>query len=176
MKKYIITALSIVIVIIAFWLLNLTGVISLRSWGESLITSTPFLKEYVQTNQAYQELNARLENRVDSYARLQEEFARVEEELIEVRKTLKAREETITTIGEELAELRAERYNQEERLEKLVNIYSQMEPEDAARIFSTLDEGLVTQLLMGLEDEQAARILSALSPEEAAAYSQSIRE
>ncbi|MDI3546973.1 MAG: hypothetical protein PWR10_625 [Halanaerobiales bacterium] len=176
MKKYLIIFLLLVIFAVGVWLLNIFGVISVRAWGEKVITSTPFLKDYVQTEEAFNQL---LEKFKESENRLKEVSTKKEElqqSLAAARRQVDEYTKKVEKLEKELALLKKERLDEQERLDKLVKIYSKMKPEDAARIFSSLDEDMVLDLLINLKEEQAAAILSALPPEDAARYSNALNQ
>ncbi|MCF8008179.1 MAG: hypothetical protein K9K32_00310 [Halanaerobiales bacterium] len=54
MKKYLYTFLIVIILIGSLLLINNLGIVSFREWGENIIKSTPFVKDYVRTDQEYE--------------------------------------------------------------------------------------------------------------------------
>ena len=61
------------------------------------------------------------------------------------------------------------------RIQQLAKVYSAMRATEAARILETLDDALLSKILMSMNDDrQKAKILSALSPEKAAQLSRRI--
>ena len=174
MKKYLIIFLSFVLVIVVIWLLQVYGVISLRSWGEKIITSTPFLKEYVQTNQAYQALDDDRLHLQEEKNRLASENQLMTRELKKLNEQVQSQQAKIEELTQELAIAQEQNRDEQERLDKLVKIYSEMEAADAANIIPSLEEELALTLLQNLKEEKTAAILINISPEEAAEFSRAL--
>jgi flagellar motility protein MotE (MotC chaperone) len=175
MKKFLYLFLILVILVSGIWILNSLNIISLKAWGESVITNTPFLKEYVQTNKAYNELMKELiEVRNDSTAVIQERDI-LNKELQQTKNTVQKQAELIESLEERIKELEADRFSEEERMKKLVKIYGEMAAEEVARIFNSLEDDLAVQILLNLKEEKAAEILSSLPAEKAAHYSRELR-
>ncbi len=175
MKKYLIIFLLIVIFGAGIYLLNTFEVISVRAWGEKAITSTPFLKEYVQTDTAYEDLFAKWQNLQENADRLSTENEELQKLLEERENTVVEQADRIDKLEAEMASLEEEKMSEAERLDKLVRIYSEMDPEEAADIFGALDRDLALTLLKNLKEDQTAAILTNLSSEEAAAFSSDLR-
>ncbi|HHU92552.1 MAG TPA: hypothetical protein GXZ20_05390, partial [Halanaerobiaceae bacterium] len=81
MKKFLIILSIILVLGLGVFLLEYFSVISLKSWGEALIVRTPFLKEYVQTNEAYQLLEERTKSLAEEREALISRNTELEEEL-----------------------------------------------------------------------------------------------
>ena len=174
MKKYLIIFLSFILVIVVIWLLQVYGVISLRSWGEKLITSTPFLKEYVQTNQAYQGLADDRLHLQEEKSRLASENQLMTRELKKLNEQVHLQQAKIEELTQELAIAQEQNRDEQERLDKLVKIYSEMEAADVANIIPALEKELALTLLQNLKEEKTAAILTNISPEEAAEFSRAL--
>ncbi len=175
MKKYLYVFFVLIVFISGIWLLNNFGVVSVQAWGENIITSTPFLKEYVQTNEVYTQVNNELEEIEIDYARLAQESEGIIRDLEEARKTIQQQDEKIEALEANLEQLEEDRYSQEERINRLVKIYGEMDPEEAARILTSLDDELVIQILLKMKEEKTAAILIELPTETAASYSIKLR-
>lgn len=175
MKKYLYIFLILLILVSGIWLLNSFRVISLKTWGENIITKAPFLKEYVQTNHAYNELMQETVEIRKNYTAVVEERDISNKELQQSRNTIQKQAEIIDELDERVKELEADRYSEEERMKKLVKIYGEMAPEEVARIFSSLEDDLAIQILLNLKEDKAAEILTSLPTEKAADYSRELK-
>lgn len=96
------------------------------------------------------------------------ELARVEEEInkqkIEVEKRMKELEEMrsrISSILEERVKI------DEQKADSLMQMYSNMKPPQAAKVFETMDEELAVEILGRMKKKNAAEILNLLKPEKA---------
>lgn len=174
MKKFLVIFLLLIIFFAGVYLLNTLGIISVQAWGENIITSTPFLKEYVQTGDAYNQLFQQWKEREEEFKELISTKEELQQALNTADKKVTEQAKKIEALEQELAILKEKKKNEQERLDKLVKIYSRMKPEKAAEIFTSLDEETILDLLMNLKEEQAAAILAALPPKEAAKYSKKI--
>ena len=175
MKKYLIIFLLLVIIIVAVWLLQLYGVISLRAWGEKIITRTPFLREYVRTNQAYQTLVADCQQWQAENDRLKNDNQRMGKEITRLSEQVSLQQAKIEELEGELAVVKAEQEDNQAKLDKLVKIYTAMEAADAANIILSLDNDLALKLLQNLKEDKTAAILSTISPEQAAEFSRALQ-
>lgn len=176
MKKFLIIFSIILVLGLGVFLLEYFDIISLKSWGEAFIVRTPFLKEYVQTNEAYQALQTRTSLLEEERARLISSNAKLEEELERLNRRLRQQEVDLASLTQELAELREEKKNEEESMRKLVRIYSEMEASDAARIILSLEEDLAIDILLNLKEKETAAILTNLDPETAARFTAILKE
>lgn len=176
MKKFLIILSVLLVLGLGVFLLEYFDIISLKSWGEALIVRTPFLKEYVQTNEAYQALQTRTSLLEEERARLISSNAKLEEELERLNRRLRQQEVDLASLTQELAELREEKKNEEESMRKLVRIYSEMEASDAARIILSLEEDLAIDILLNLKEKETAAILTNLDPETAARFTAILKE
>lgn len=176
MKKFLIIFSIILVLGLGVFLLEYFDIISMKSWGEALIVRTPFLKEYVQTNEAYQALQARTNLLEEERTRLISSNAKLEEELERLNRRLRQQEVDLASLTQELAELREEKKNEEESMRKLVRIYSEMEASDAARIILSLEEDLAIDILLNLKEKETAAILTNLDPETAARFTAILKE
>lgn len=176
MKKFLIIFSIILVLGLGVFLLEYFDIISMKSWGEALIVRIPFLKEYVQTNEAYQALQTRTSLLEEERARLISSNAKLEEELERLNRRLRQQEVDLASLTQELAELREEKKNEEESMRKLVRIYSEMEASDAARIILSLEEDLAIDILLNLKEKETAAILTNLDPETAARFTAILKE
>lgn len=176
MKKFLIIFSIILVLGLGVFLLEYFDIISMKSWGEALIVRIPFLKEYVQTNEAYQALQARTNLLEEERTRLISSNAKLEEELERLNRRLRQQEVDLASLTQELAELREEKKNEEESMRKLVRIYSEMEASDAARIILSLEEDLAIDILLNLKEKETAAILTNLDPETAARFTAILKE
>ena len=174
--KYFIIAIIFFVffTILSFYFMDLFGIISLKALGEEVIINTPFLKEYVATNEQYEEVLGRRQELELLVGELKEENEKLKNDLEQVQENIKQKEEEVDILKEQLKFLEDFRQSREERLDRLVEIYSNMEPEAAAPIFISLEKQISLLLLSNLDEEHAARILTRLPPEKAAELSQEL--
>jgi len=176
MKKFLIILSVLLVLGLGVFLLEYFDIISLKAWGEELIVRTPFLKEYVQTNEAYQKLESRTSLLEEERVRLLNSNTELEEELRRLNRRFRQQEEELAGLIQELTELREEKRSEEERMRKLVKIYSEMEAVDAARIILSLEEDLAIDILLNLKEKETAAILTNLDPETAARFISVLKE
>jgi flagellar motility protein MotE (MotC chaperone) len=171
MKRFLIIFTFLIIITGIFWLLNYYGLIS----SNKIFAHIPFLREYFQKNEIYNELLEEFnENRI-SLESLKLEKDRLNQALEAARMQIEEYISSITKLEEELTQARTEQLNKKERLDRLVKIYSEMSPEAASRIFPSLDDELIRDLLLNMKADQAAAILSVLPSEDAASYSRALK-
>ncbi|MEJ6950217.1 MotE family protein [Natronospora cellulosivora (SeqCode)] len=175
MKKFIYITLTLIILFAIIWILNTFAIISLRSWGENIITNTPFLQDYVETNQAYSEIEGELNELTFTYQEVEQERDQLLRDSLLAENMINEKTKKIEELEERLKLLQSERYSEEEKFDKLVGIYGEMRARDAAPIFLELDDDLAIELLMNIDEEQAAEILTSLPAEDAARYSRALR-
>ncbi|QTL96960.1 hypothetical protein GM661_02690 [Iocasia frigidifontis] len=171
MKKALIIFLILIILGSAVYLLETFNLISLRAWGERVIVNTPFLKEYVQTNEAFLSIADKTKRLEGENKLLLQQNQEMEGKLEELTKFVDQQQAEIESLTEELAKARDRSISEEERLNKLVKIYSEMEAEEAARIIATLEKELAIKILRNLKEKDASAILTQLSPADAADFS-----
>ena len=176
MKKYLIIFLLLIIMGVGVYLLETFDVISLKAWGEGVIINTPFLKEYVQTNEAFQDISQKTSKLEEENALLVSDNKDMQEMIEELTEQNNQQKEEIESLTGELANLRNEQISDQQKLDKLIKIYSEMEAKDAAKIISTLNKELAVKLLRNLKEDNTAAILTNLSPEEAADFSTALEQ
>ncbi len=103
----------------------------------------------------------------------EEELARVEQELaaqkVELEKRMKELEEMrrgISSVLEDKVKVDAE------KLDTLVQMYTNMKPPQAAKVFEEMDEDLAVEILGKMKKKSAADILNLLKPEKARVISE----
>lgn len=101
------------------------------------------------------------------------ELGRLESELTaqreELEKKLKSMDETRTGISNMLQE----RSTQDaEKVETLVQVYSNMKPSNAAKVLETLDEDLAVEIIGRMKKKNAAEVLNLMKPEKAQSFSE----
>lgn len=176
MKKYLIILLVIIILGTGVYFLDFFDVISLRTLGEKVILKTPFLEKYVETNESYQVLLNRTNRLEEENIILLSENEIMEESLEELIAQLEVQKREIEVLIQEVTDLRNNEISEEEKMNRLVKIYSEMEAQDAASIMSTLDKDLAVGILRNLKERETAAILINLSPEIAAEYTSALKE
>lgn len=175
MKKLILILiiLSILSGIIIFTL-NFFDIISVRAWGEKAILNNPFLEEYVATNQELQELDSEYQQLSFTITDINDLNNMLEEEITILQTRLEAKEEQIRVLKQDLQILEDEERTRAERKEKLISIYSEMAPFEAAPIIENMDRELALLILRNLRNDNTAAILTNLDPQTAAQLSKEL--
>jgi flagellar motility protein MotE (MotC chaperone) len=98
---------------------------------------------------------------------------RIENELTaqkeELEKRMKELEKTRSNISSVLEEkVKAD----DQKIDTLVQMYSTMKPQQAAKVFETLDEDLSVEIISRMKKKNAAEILNLLKPEKAQMFSE----
>lgn len=102
-----------------------------------------------------------------------EELSRQEAELAQMKIELEKRLQELEGMRQQISEILAERVKvDEEKVETLVQMYSNMKPPQAAKIFESLDEDLAVELLSRMKKKNAADIMNLLPPEKAQIFSE----
>lgn len=107
-----------------------------------------------------------LDGRESEINRMEEE---VNKQKIEVEKKLKELEEMRNRIS---ATLENRVKIDEEKVEGLVQMYSNMKPPQAAKVFETMDEDLAVEIIGRMKKKNAAEIMNLLKPEKAQVISE----
>jgi len=85
----------------------------------------------------------------------------IEEEKNKLNQMIKKIEKLVDKLDEEEAK----------KVSKLAKLYESMKPQDAAKIASSLDIDMLTNIVASMKEKQAAKMLSALPPKKAAEIS-----
>lgn len=94
---------------------------------------------------------------------------RIEKQKAEISEKLAKLEETRAKISTALEE----RIKSDDgKVETLVQMYSNMKPQQAAKVFETLDEDLVIEILGRMKKKNAADILNLIKPEKAQVFAE----
>ena len=112
------------------------------------------------------ERNKQLDQREDDLKKLESEIAKQKEELDSKLKKLEETRQKISTALEE--KIKAD----DSKVETLVQMYSNMKAQQAAKVFETLDEELVIEILGRMKKKSAADILNLIKPEKAQIFAE----
>lgn len=103
----------------------------------------------------------------------EEEINRVEAELQKQKEELENKLKALKETREQISRALEERVKgDEQKVETLVQMYSNMRPPQAAKIFETLDEDLAIEILSRMKKKNAADIMNLLKPEKAQVFSE----
>lgn len=101
------------------------------------------------------------------------ELNRMEQELALQKETLEKRISELEQMRKQISEKLEDRVKiDNEKVDKLVEFYSNMKPPQAAKVFETMDEDLVVQIISKMKKKNAADILNLLKPEKAQTFSE----
>ncbi len=126
------------------------------------IESTEELDHLSKLREKKKELDAR-----------EEEINRLDAELQKQKGDLEARLKDLRETREQISKMLEDRVkNDESKVETLVQMYSNMRPPQAAKVFETLDEDLAIDILGRMKKKSAADIMNLLKPEKAQIFSE----
>lgn len=104
----------------------------------------------------------------------EEELGRVEAALNEQKVELQKRINELEKMRGSISSLLEDRVKaDEQKIDTLVQFYSNMKPPQAAKIFETIDEDLAVQILGRMKKKNAADILNLMKPEKAQMFTES---
>lgn len=110
----------------------------------------------------------KLEDRKRELDLKEQELTKLEEELQRQRVELEERLKDLDVLRTKIAEKLSERVGvDQERVSKLVEIYSNMKPQNAAKVFEEIDEDLAVEVLGKMKKKNMADILNLLKPDKA---------
>lgn len=138
---------------------------SLDKFEEEKKTAKAAKKQWTQEEVI---LFSALEERKTKLDQKEMELKHLEEELVkqreEIQKKLKSLNKLRAGISESLEEKVAQ---DDDRVNKLVDVYSNMKPTQAAKIMEKVDEALAIRIMAKMKKKNAAAILNLLEPEKA---------
>ncbi|WP_246366884.1 MotE family protein [Paraliobacillus salinarum] len=173
----------VIIVPLVFGIIVLSIVLSLMgidvlNTSKEFANNVPFLSSVVTTQE--EEEQVREQNNFEKI--ISEKDSQIENLEVEVS----SQSQTIDELNQEVVKLTEkltqatenQEGNQEEtkNLSKLTKSYEEMEPERAASILTSVEEGLATAILNEMKDENRGEILSQMDAEVAAKLTQSLLE
>lgn len=107
-----------------------------------------------------------LDQREESLNKIVAEIAKQKEEIEEKLKKLEETRQRISTALEEKIKV------DDGKVDTLVQMYTNMKPQQAAKVFETLDEELVIEILGRMKKKNAAEILNLIKPEKAQIFAE----
>ncbi len=126
--------------------------------AEEVITETHLLK----LNDRKKELDLR-----------EEELNRMEAEITEQKLDLEKRLKELDDMRRNISSVLEEKVKgDEQKLDTLVQMYTNMKAQQAAKIFESMDEGLAVDILSRMKKKNAAEIMNLLKPEKAQTFSE----
>jgi flagellar motility protein MotE (MotC chaperone) len=110
----------------------------------------------------------KLEERKKQLDQREQELQKMEEELQEQRVALEKRLSDLEDIRTKISSRLDEKVKiDQEKVNKLVEFYSNMKPQNAAKIFEDIDEDLAVEILNKMKKKSAADIMNLLNAEKA---------
>lgn len=107
------------------------------------------------------ERQKQLDQREEQLNKFAEDLAKQKEEIESKLKSLESVRSKISSVLQE--RIKAD----ESKIDTLVQVYSNMKPQQAAKVFEALDEDLVIEILAKMKKKNAADILNMVKPEKA---------
>lgn len=131
--------------------------------------------ESAKTSYTTDELNhfARLNERKTELDQREQELNRMEDELLKQREVLEKKMVELDETRRKISSVLEERVQiDEKKVETLVQLYSNMKPQQAAKVIETIDEDLAVQILGRMKKKSAADIMNLLKAEKAQVISE----
>ena len=127
------------------------------------VASTAPTKEWTEEEIS---LFRKLASRQSELDRRAEELQKLEEDLQKQRAEVDRRLSELSILREKIAQQLKDRVEQDqERVDKLVQVYSSMKPQSAAKVVETINEDLAVEVLSKMKQKSAAEILNLLPAE-----------
>lgn len=129
------------------------------------VEKTPDVKQWTAEEISFFK---KLGERKEALDRREAELVKLEEELQKQKKGLDERIHQLESMRKEISTTLKDRVViDQEKVAKLVDVYSNMKPTQAARVIETLNEDLAVTILDRLKKKNAAEILNAMSASKA---------
>lgn len=111
---------------------------------------------------------SKLQKRKTELDQREVDLAKLEEELQKQKLELEEKLKDLEKVRQGVASVLKERISVDsEKLDKLVDFYSNMKPQNAAKIFEEVDESLAVEILGRLKKKNAAEIMNLVKPDKA---------
>lgn len=116
---------------------------------------------------------SKLQERKKELDRREKDLVEVEKELQEQRKVLDEKIAELSRIRGEISKILKDRIEMDsEKVNKLVEFYSNMKPQQAAQVFAEINEDLAVEVLGRMKKSNAAAIMNLLKADKAQALSE----
>lgn len=103
----------------------------------------------------------------------EEELKRIESELNEQKLALETKMKELEDMRRNISSVLEEQVKvDEQKIDNLVQMYTNMKAPQAAKIFETMDENLAVEILVKMKKKNAAEIMNLLKPEKAQVFSE----
>lgn len=103
----------------------------------------------------------------------EEELKKLESEIVSQRENIDKKLDEVENIRKKITQQLEDRVKaDEQKIDTLVQVYSQMKPPQAAKVFESIDEDLAVEVLTKMKKKNAAEILNLLKPERAQSLSE----
>ncbi|MCE3011398.1 MAG: hypothetical protein LW875_12390 [Proteobacteria bacterium] len=120
------------------------------------------INHFGKLNERKRELDAR-----------EEELNRMETEITAQKVELEKRLADLETTRQNISKILEERVEADaQKVDTLVQMYSNMKPAQAAKVFETMDEDLAVEILGKMKKKNAAEIMNLIKPEKAQVFSE----
>lgn len=116
---------------------------------------------------------ARLKERKVELDRREEMLNKIEAELNQQRQEVETKLKELEQVRRSISSVLEEKVQtDEQKVENLIQFYSNMKPAQAAKIIETIDEDLAMKVITGMKKKNAADIMNLLKPEKAQSISE----
>ena len=118
----------------------------------------------VNTTKKLQEI----QKREDALAKKEAELRALEKTINTKLQTIETTQSKVTQLLEDLKRLK------DERFKHLIDVYSNMKPQQAASVLQTVDSAIAVKILAGMKGKKAGEILSFIEAQKAAQFSEAL--
>lgn len=129
-------------------------------------------KEYTE-----EELNhfARMNDRKKELDAREEELQRMEQELAAQKEVLDKRLQELDSTRKNISSMLQDRVQADDKkVESLVQVYTNMKPQQAAKVFETMDEDLAVEIIGRMKKKNAAEVMNLIKAEKAQMISEKL--
>ena len=150
------------------FLLNVSGVYTFETMQKQLLTQAnqwPVVGEYIGLKKDKEDLQEKI-------TELESQLATSQDKNTQLNTELQSKDEQIANLKEQVANLESQLATREEneeeyqaKVNKLANIYNEMEPARAADVLANLNTGLTVDILNEIDNDVAAEILNQMPTE-----------
>lgn len=109
-----------------------------------------------------------IQKREDALAKKEAELRALEKTINTKLQTIETTQSKVTQLLEDLKRLK------DERFKHLIDVYSNMKPQQAASVLQTVDSAIAVKILAGMKGKKAGEILSFIEAQKAAQFSEAL--
>ncbi len=170
MKRKILLLLVILVLLtgITLYLLNYLKIFTIQDakdivWAK--LNTVPTIEKYLVSKEENKSLKDKLQKTNSQLMKVQDQNKELLKELKSRDKQIVEQKNNIDILKEEIKEDKVNKEQQEDRIKKLVDLYSAMGVSKAADVMEKLESRLLIKIIKGMDEEVAAEIMGEMSAE-----------